>query len=114
MISRESKNIIFDIGANEGIDGLSFALLFKDYQIYAFEPNKDLVKVKNMCSTHAIVYLTTRYWEVVKTATEYSIKNGLAFDLTFASLHRYFNIYGLKRPMFYQSGQSLNTNFKLN
>lgn len=76
--------------------------------------NKDLVKVKNMCSTHAIIYLTSRYWEVVKTATEYSIKNGLAFDLTFASLHRYFNIYGLKRPMFYQSGQSLNTSFKLN
>ena len=45
--SKGSKNIIFDIGANEGNDGLSFALLFKDCQIYAFEPNRDLVKVIN-------------------------------------------------------------------
>ena len=46
-INIKYEKIIFDIGANEGNDGLSLALLFEDYQIYAFEPNKDLVNVIN-------------------------------------------------------------------
>jgi hypothetical protein len=75
--------------------------------------NDNLVRVNNMCGTHSIVYLTDRYWQVVKTATEHSIKNNLAFDLTFASIHRYFNIYGLKKPMFYQKDQAHNTDFIL-
>ncbi len=44
MINKK-KNIIFDVGANEGSDGLSLALLFKNYQIFAFEPNKYYIKV---------------------------------------------------------------------
>tara|TARA_B100001027_G_scaffold206443_1_gene170027 strand:+ start:18 stop:806 length:789 start_codon:yes stop_codon:yes gene_type:complete len=39
------KNIIFDVGANEGSDGLSLALLFKNCQVFAFEPNKYYIKV---------------------------------------------------------------------
>ncbi len=39
------KDIIFDIGANEGNDGLAFSLLFKDCTIYAFEPNEELIKI---------------------------------------------------------------------
>ena len=44
MITKK-KNIIFDVGANEGSDGLSLALLFKNCQVFAFEPNKYYIKV---------------------------------------------------------------------
>lgn len=41
------EQIIFDVGANEGHDGLSLALLFKDCKVYAFEPNKYYIKIIN-------------------------------------------------------------------
>ena len=41
----KKKNLIFDVGANEGSDGLSLALLFKDCQVFAFEPNKYYIKI---------------------------------------------------------------------
>ena len=44
-LSNNYKDIIFDIGANEGNDGLAFSLLFRDCIIYAFEPNQELVKI---------------------------------------------------------------------
>jgi len=44
MVNKK-KNIIFDVGANEGSDGLSLALLFKNCQVFAFEPNKYYIKV---------------------------------------------------------------------
>ena len=33
----KKKDLIFDVGANEGSDGLSLALLFKNCQVFAFE-----------------------------------------------------------------------------
>ncbi|MDC3059013.1 FkbM family methyltransferase [Candidatus Pelagibacter sp.] len=44
-LSKINKDIIFDIGANEGNDGLAFSLLFRDCNIYAFEPNKKLTQI---------------------------------------------------------------------
>ena len=35
---------IFDIGANEGIDGLALALYNRDCLVHAFEPNPALIK----------------------------------------------------------------------
>ncbi len=37
-------NVIFDVGANNGVDGLGYALFNKDLNIYAFEANPELVK----------------------------------------------------------------------
>ena len=44
-LSKNYKDIIFDIGANEGNDGLALSLLFKDCTIYAFEPHQELIKI---------------------------------------------------------------------
>jgi len=41
------NNVIFDVGANDGIDGLGYALYNKCYKIYAFEANPFLLdKIK--------------------------------------------------------------------
>ena len=37
------NNVIFDVGANDGIDGLGYALYNKHYKIYAFEANPFLL-----------------------------------------------------------------------
>ena len=39
------KNIIFDVGAFDGSDGLMLALKNKNYFIYAFEANPDQYKI---------------------------------------------------------------------
>ena len=41
----KKKDLIFDVGANEGSDGLSLALLFKNCQVFAFEPNKYYIEI---------------------------------------------------------------------
>jgi FkbM family methyltransferase len=42
------KNVILDVGANDGIDGLGYALFNKHLDIYAFEANPTLVeKIQN-------------------------------------------------------------------
>ena len=38
------NNVIFDVGANNGLDGLGYALFNKNLNIYAFEANPELVK----------------------------------------------------------------------
>lgn len=35
----KSKNVIFDIGANDGIDSINYAIFNPKFTIYAFEPN---------------------------------------------------------------------------
>ena len=39
----KKNNVIFDIGANDGLDGLGFALFNKNYNVYSFEANPELV-----------------------------------------------------------------------
>jgi|TARA_B110000914_G_C15472478_1_gene451359 FkbM family methyltransferase len=43
----KKSNAVFDIGANDGLDGLGFALLNDNYYVYAFEANPELIlKIK--------------------------------------------------------------------
>ena len=40
-------NVIFDVGANDGVDGLGYALFNQNLKVYAFEANPDLVNKIN-------------------------------------------------------------------
>jgi hypothetical protein len=66
--------------------------------------NNTLVKIKGMTATHAILYISRDFIRIfIEKMTDIS-KNidNLPHDLLFASLHRSFNVFGLKQPMFYQ------------
>ena len=39
------NNVIFDVGANNGLDGLILAILNPNMFIYAFEPNNEINKI---------------------------------------------------------------------
>lgn len=80
--------------------------------------NANMVRVKNMLSTHAILYISARY----KADVVQRLKGirGLAnyySDVVLSRLHPYYNIYAYKRPLFYQSamygGQEEGTRFVL-
>ena len=66
--------------------------------------NNTLVRIKGMTGGHAILYISRDF---IRTFVEKMIdisKNrpDLPHDLLFSSLHQSFNVYGLKKPMFYQ------------
>jgi hypothetical protein len=66
--------------------------------------NNNLVKIKAMTATHAILYISRDFIRTfIEKMTDIS-KNidNLPHDLIFSSLHQSFNVYGLKQPMFYQ------------
>ena len=66
--------------------------------------NNTLVKIKGMTATHAILYISRDFIRTfIEKMTDIS-KNidNLPHDLLFSSLHRSFNVFGLKQPMFYQ------------
>ena len=66
--------------------------------------NDNLVRIKSMTATHAILYISREFIRTfIDKMTDISNKiNNLQHDLLFSSLHQSFNVFGLKRPMFYQ------------
>jgi len=80
--------------------------------------NADMVRVKNMLSAHAILYLSARYKaDVVKRLKGICGLANYYSDVVISRLHPYYNIYAYKRPLFYQSaalgGKEADTRFVL-
>ncbi len=64
---------------------------------------KHLVKIYNMLSSHAILYLDQEYVEMCKKTTRYCAEEyPMPMDVPFAMIQRFFNIYALDKPMFIQ------------
>jgi len=66
--------------------------------------NNTLVKIKSMTGGHAILYISRdfirTFIEKMTDISKYIVD--LPHDLLFSTLHPSFNIFGLKKPMFYQ------------
>ena len=75
--------------------------------------SKEYLRVLNMCSTHAIIYLSKRYIEASKQIIDHCIRQGVAFDVGLASIHRHFNVLTPLNPWFFQSEQPEFTNLSL-
>jgi hypothetical protein len=70
-------------------------------------------RIFNMCSTHAILYLSERYIKSARDIVSECLQNGLPFDLGLASIHKDFNILTPNDPIFYQTEQPEFTKFSL-
>jgi len=75
--------------------------------------NEKYKRVLNMCSTHAILYLTKKYIESANQVIVSCLQQGVPFDLGLASIHRHFTILTPNEPLFYQIGQAEFTNLVL-
>ncbi len=81
--------------------------------VLASQQTPTMKRVLNMCSTHAILYLSERYIKAVEEKIEECLKDGTPFDLGIASLHKDFNVLTPNDPWFYQTEQPELTNFSL-
>lgn len=66
-------------------------------------PSLHTVRIKNMLSAHAVLYLTRRYKEAVIHAMNRALECGNTNDISLARLQSDYNIYGSTIPVFYQS-----------
>ena len=70
-----------------------------------YEPCKeDMVRIFNMMTTHAILYISEEYRNMISRVAKYhSFENPSPFDIGVADIQKYFNVYALDFPIFKQS-----------
>jgi hypothetical protein len=65
-----------------------------------------IVRVWNMLSSHAIVHLTKSWREgVIEELTKAIIDDNIPMDVGLVKVQARFNVYALRRPVFYQSAE---------
>lgn len=63
----------------------------------------NILRVYNMLSSHAILYLSDEYVQMCQRTTKYCAeKYPMPMDVPFAMIQRFFNIYSLNQPIFIQ------------
>jgi hypothetical protein len=75
-----------------------------------FEDHPNLLRIYNMLGGHSVVYLNDFYRKMcakVAYHAGYVIKNYQ--DIGFAEIQRFFNVYSLNNPIFYQTSNELGT-----
>lgn len=79
-----------------------------------FEEHPNLLRIYNMLGGHSIIYLNDFYREMCsKVAYHAGYKVKDYQDVGFAEIHRWFNVYSLNNPIFYQTSNDLGTAHKL-
>ena len=74
------------------------------HMLLADPVGEDFLRVYNLLGTHAIVYLTERFKQATaETIAHTMIDLGQEHDKGMARLQERFNVYALRRPMFYQA-----------
>ena len=74
-------------------------------QISAKKHSKNVYRIYNMLAAHAIVYLNSDYVKEMIRVIEFCRKNDVPHDIGIAEVMKYWNVYGLSTPMFYQTGK---------
>jgi hypothetical protein len=73
---------------------------------------KNVYKVDSMLATHAILYLSKDYLNLCTQIAKYSAENSVHIDQGFARIQRYYNVYAIADPIFYQASNKEATNIK--
>jgi hypothetical protein len=74
---------------------------------------KNVYQVDGMLATHAILYISKDYIEMSKKIAKWSADNDKHVDQGLALIQKYFNVYALSSPVFYQHSNTDATNIKL-
>lgn len=90
---------------------------YHDYRTFPIWRNKptllgdfgQVYKIKNMLSTHAILFVSKRYKEYCMNLVEYRSIDDLPVDVIYAAGMKDYNIYATKEPFFYQDCECPHT-----
>lgn len=74
---------------------------------------KDIYKVDGMLATHSILYISKEYKDMATKVARWSADNDSHIDQGFALVQKYFNVYALANPLFYQHSNTKATNINL-
>jgi hypothetical protein len=112
-----NKNYLIDIPDNTdalylGLSSWALNVESGMQWIHSFVPvdgYPHLTKINNMLATHAILYISDEYKEMCIRAAKYSARNSVHVDVSFARFQRFYNVYALNDPIFYQSSNTKAT-----
>ena len=103
------KNEVIDIGVPDDIDFMYLGVSGFGYYngnisaVLYKQITEEVSRVYNMLSTHAMLYLTDNYADMVKDVAHYcAYKSNQHFDKSIAEMAKYYEVYALSNPMFYQ------------
>jgi hypothetical protein len=74
---------------------------------------KNVYKVDGMLATHAILYISSEYINMASKVAKWSAENDQHIDQGLALIQKYFNVYALGKPIFYQHSNTDATNITL-
>lgn len=103
------KNNVLELGVPNNIDfiylgvsGFGYCNGNISYVLYE-QATEEVSRVYNMLSTHAMLYLSDDYANMVKNLAFYcGYKANQHFDKSIAEVEKYYEVYSLNNPMFYQ------------
>lgn len=73
--------------------------------IYARAINKEIIRIYNMLSTHAILICSASGALAYQKSMMESYFKNIHYDITLAQIQPYYNVYALKKPLIYQDGK---------
>jgi len=74
-------------------------------QVSAEKTTRNVCRIYNMLATHAIVYINSEYVKSVIKAIEFCRDRNIPLDIGIADNMKFWNVYGMVTPMFYQRGK---------
>lgn len=83
---------------------------------FAYKRHKDyddIYKIDGMLATHSILYISKDYIEISSRIAKWHADNNRHIDQGLALIQKYFNVYALGTPIFYQHSNTEATNIKL-
>jgi hypothetical protein len=112
------KNEVIDLGIPDDIDFMYLGLSAYGYYNgnisgVLYKPiTEEVSRVYNMLSTHAMLYLSDNYANIVKDIAYYcGYKKNQHFDKSIAEMAKYYEVYALNNPMFYQDTYNKEATF---
>ena len=79
---------------------------FVQWEYYFKEVDINLLRVYNMLSTHAILYLNPEYISVCKKIAYHHHEINEHVDIGFTDIQKYYNVYAFNQPLFYQTSSN--------
>ncbi len=99
----------FGIGS-WGVGGQRESIAVPSETVIARRINKDLVRLFNMLSSHAILFLDEIYCAMISKVCGWAYDNDVEADIGYADMQKYFKIYAYDDPLFYQTSNEEVTN----